>query len=161
MGYIYLIQEREFLTQNLPIYKIGKSNQENCRRLDSYPKGSKLILCIEVDNCDLIEKELIKKLENEFTRRKDIGNEYFEGNVDEIKFHITHRINTHYLIKKKNIEEEKLKNYNFHQNLKILKEECKKLKEDFYKNGKMDITIFSNIKDTLYEGTKDLNLEIK
>ena len=61
MGYIYLIQEREFLTQNSPIYKIGKSGQENCRRLNSYPKGSKLILCIEVQfNYYLVEKELIK-----------------------------------------------------------------------------------------------------
>tara|TARA_B110000093_G_C12771190_1_gene326616 strand:+ start:65 stop:736 length:672 start_codon:yes stop_codon:yes gene_type:complete len=85
MGYIYLIQEREFLTQNLSVYKIGKSTQENCRRLNSYPKGSKLIFCNEVNECHFIEKELIRLLKYKFIWRNDLGNEYFEGDLFKIK----------------------------------------------------------------------------
>ena len=93
MGYIYLIQEREFLTQNLPVYKIGKSTQENCRRLNSYPKGSKLIFCNEVNECHFIERELIILLKEKFIWRNDLGNEYFEGDLYEIKLVIFKYIN--------------------------------------------------------------------
>lgn len=93
MGYIYLIQEREFLTQNLPVYKIGKSTQENCRRLNSYPKGSKLIFCNEVNECHFIERELIILLKKKFIWRNDLGNEYFEGDLYEIKLVIFKHIN--------------------------------------------------------------------
>ena len=36
--YIYLLHEREFIKTNENIYKIGKSKQENTKRISSYPK---------------------------------------------------------------------------------------------------------------------------
>ena len=44
-GYIYLLQEREFLKTNEPIYKIGMTEQTNpFDRFNSYPNGSRLFL---------------------------------------------------------------------------------------------------------------------
>ena len=39
--YIYLLHEREFVNSKQSIYKIGKSKQENLKRLYQYPKGDK------------------------------------------------------------------------------------------------------------------------
>ena len=85
-SYIYLLHEREFINANKPIYKIGKTTQINCRRFYQYPKGSKLILLLECKNCDSMEKILINEFKLKFTCcDKEIGREYFEGNVEEMK----------------------------------------------------------------------------
>ena len=42
--FIYLIKEREFIKTKEPIYKIGKTKQENLQRIKSYPNGSILLL---------------------------------------------------------------------------------------------------------------------
>jgi len=42
--YVYLLQTREFINSNLPVYKIGKTKQTNNLRFNSYPKGSKLFV---------------------------------------------------------------------------------------------------------------------
>jgi hypothetical protein len=49
--YIYLIQTRECINKNENTFKIGRSRQENCKRLDDYPKGSKVLLCTNCNNC--------------------------------------------------------------------------------------------------------------
>lgn len=53
-------------------------------RMRSYPKGSKLIMAVEVSDMFAAERQLLKSLESSQTRRKDIGSEYFCGNVAEI-----------------------------------------------------------------------------
>ena len=78
-GYIYLLQEREFIKTGEPVYKLGKTTTTIQQRLQGYPKGSRLILCIEVEDCHEREKKLLDKFKREFKLRKDIGNEYFEG----------------------------------------------------------------------------------
>ena len=96
-NYIYLIQEREFIKTNENIYKIGKSTQENNTRIKQYPKGSKLLFQMICENCHNIEKILIKKFKDNFKLRKDIGNEYFEGdikNMIDIIFYIITNNNT-------------------------------------------------------------------
>ena len=50
--YVYLIQEREFIKTSENIFKVGKYKQENNKRINQYPKQSKLILQILCDNCD-------------------------------------------------------------------------------------------------------------
>jgi hypothetical protein len=79
-NYIYLLCEREFIKTNEPIYKIGRSLQENLKRIQSYPNGSKLLLQSICEDCTDSEKELIKLFKLNFIHRNDIGNEYFEGN---------------------------------------------------------------------------------
>lgn len=81
MSYIYIIKEREFIKTKENIYKIGKSRQENCRRINSYPKGSMLYFIIAVNDCDVIEQKIIKSFKKKFTHKTDIGNEYFNGDI--------------------------------------------------------------------------------
>jgi hypothetical protein len=82
--YIYLIIEREFISSNKKIYKIGKSKQENAKRTASYPKGSVLLYTRICKNCTNCEKELISLFRQKYIERKDIGNEYFEGDSDKM-----------------------------------------------------------------------------
>ena len=59
IGYIYLLQEREFIKTKENIYKLGKTKQENLKRLKQYSKGSELIIQLQCENCDINEKNLI------------------------------------------------------------------------------------------------------
>ena len=81
MESIYLLIEREFLKSNCPIYKIGRSSQENDKRIKQYPKGSRLICLINVVDSIFMEKEMMHLFKHKYIQRKDIGSEYFEGNV--------------------------------------------------------------------------------
>lgn len=82
--YIYLIQEREFIKTNENIYKIGKTKQQNTKRFTQYPKSSKLIIHVNVVDCDTIEKKLIRTFTEKFKQRTDIGTEYFQGKVKDM-----------------------------------------------------------------------------
>jgi hypothetical protein len=83
-NYIYLLYEREFIKTNEPIYKIGKSKQENLKRITNYPNGSKLLFQIICENCDVLEKYLIKLFDTKYEKQKDIGNEYYKGDYIEM-----------------------------------------------------------------------------
>ena len=77
--YIYLIKEREFIKTNENIIKLGRTSQNEDKRFKQYPKGSKEIFKLLCKNSIQFEKELISLFKKTFTQRKDIGNEYFEG----------------------------------------------------------------------------------
>jgi len=79
-NYIYLVKEREFIKTNENIYKIGRSKQENTKRFLQYPKGSELIIQARCIDCIKTEKIIIDLFKKKFIHRRDIGNEYFEGN---------------------------------------------------------------------------------
>ena len=61
--YIYLLKTREFIKTNENIYKIGKTKQENLKRIGNYDNVLILICQFKCDDCNKIEKELIKLLE--------------------------------------------------------------------------------------------------
>ena len=77
--YIYLLQEREFIKTKEPVYKVGMTKKENYERFNQYPKGSVLLFQMICNNCKNMEKLVLKKFKETFNQRKDIGNEYFEG----------------------------------------------------------------------------------
>lgn len=77
--YIYLLQEREFIKTNEKIFKIGKTKQENLKRFANYPNGSKLLFQCICINCDDIERDIITSFKDLFIHKKEVGNEYFEG----------------------------------------------------------------------------------
>ena len=83
-GYIYLIQEREFISTNRNVFKIGMTSQSNTRRLQQYPKNSKLICYVGYYNITVGERELLQQFRDKFISRKDIGSEYFEGDPDKM-----------------------------------------------------------------------------
>ena len=82
-GMIYLIREREFLKLNETVIKIGRSKNISTR-LGQYPKGSTLMFVTPCKNEIEVEKELIEIFKSRFEQRKDIGTEYFCGDVIEM-----------------------------------------------------------------------------
>jgi hypothetical protein len=78
-NYIYLLQEREFIKTKENVYKVGMTKKENHERFNQYPKGSVLLCQIICNDCNNMEKTVLKKFKETFKQRKDIGNEYFEG----------------------------------------------------------------------------------
>jgi hypothetical protein len=88
LQYIYLIQLREFIKTGESIFKVGRTQQENFKRFYQYPKESNILFQMTCDNSKEAEKEIITILKQKYIFRKDIGNEYFEGNfinmIDDI-----------------------------------------------------------------------------
>ena len=79
-NYIYLLIEREFIALNKPIYKIGRTKQDLNKRIESYPKGSRLLLQMYCCNdCIEIEAKLLRWFRIKYKSHKEIGAEYFEG----------------------------------------------------------------------------------
>lgn len=76
-GWIYLIQEREFINSKENVFKIGKT--KNLRyRMPSYPRNSLLFQCFYCEtNVHEVEKYFIRHFDEAFTQRKDIGREYY------------------------------------------------------------------------------------
>lgn len=80
LHYIYLVQEREFRKTEENIYKVGRTTQEDFSRIKKgYPNGSSPKIYTECINSIVLERQIIKLFKQQFKRRKDIGNEYFEG----------------------------------------------------------------------------------
>jgi hypothetical protein len=82
--YIYLVQEREFTKTGEPIYKIGKTKQENLTRFKQYSKGSIMLCQIISKDCDEDERILLSKFRTSYVPRKDVGSEYFEGDYEKM-----------------------------------------------------------------------------
>jgi len=78
------LKEREFIKTNEHIYKIGKTKQKNLKRIQNYPNGTCLLFQIICKNCDLLERKIIDNFKKKYKLRKDVGNEYFEGNYIEM-----------------------------------------------------------------------------
>lgn len=88
-GYIYIIRKIQYEIQNLPIYKIGKTRNNNpYKRLNTYDKGSIIQLVLKVPDEGKAESMLMKFLLKSvhYKQRNDIdGNETFEivhGNIN-------------------------------------------------------------------------------
>jgi len=84
-NYIYLLQTHHSIDMKEDVYKIGKTTQQNIQRIRSYPKCSKLLLHLECKDCHESEKILLEKFRKEFIQIKKYGNEYFEGNCEDMK----------------------------------------------------------------------------
>ena len=82
--YIYLLQEREFRKTKEYVYKVGMTKKENLERFNQYPKGSVLLFQMICNNCKNMEKLVLKNFKETFKQRKDIGNEYFEGEYKDM-----------------------------------------------------------------------------
>ena len=84
-NFVYLIREREFIRLDENVYKLGKTTQLPNSRLQGYPKSSQIVLFIDVFDCHTTEKKLISAFDSLFINRKDIGREYYEGELNAMK----------------------------------------------------------------------------
>ena len=80
-----MLQTREFVNNKQPIYKIGRTQQPLLKRFNQYTKGSVLIIHINVKDSVISEKEIISVFTKQFTCKKDLGREYFEGDISKMK----------------------------------------------------------------------------
>lgn len=81
MGIVYLIQPCELIGTNR--FKIGCSSSSTIDRIKNYKKGT---LCLQICECDKpfkLEKIIKEEFNNKFKRIA--GNEYFEGDKEEMK----------------------------------------------------------------------------
>ena len=83
-NFIYLIIEKEYITNNEDIFKIGKTTQKRLKRFDKYKSGSILLSYNRCKDCHISEKEIIKLFKTKYKQRLDIGLEYFEGNHEDM-----------------------------------------------------------------------------
>ncbi len=126
--YVYLIQEREFIKTQEPIYKIGMTKRTPSERLAGYPKCTKIIYFFEVTNCLRMEQFLIKKFDENFHQCDDIGREYYEGDINVMKYIFRSTVHEHDTVDKKienETSEEKGKEI-----IKEIKEKYKKIKQE-------------------------------
>jgi hypothetical protein len=85
-GFIYLILTKEAMDSNENVYKIGRTLQKNpYLRLDSYKNGYEIIHITQCIDAILMEKECLEKFKTCYIQRKDYGNEYFEGDRNEME----------------------------------------------------------------------------
>lgn len=94
-GHIYVIKEREFIKTKENIYKIGRS--KNIRnRMPSYPKDSLIYSILYTKDVNRTEKDMIRRFDTIFIKRRDIGVEYYECKEDEIMREVTKMIHELY-----------------------------------------------------------------
>jgi hypothetical protein len=83
LQFVYILQEREFINSGEPVYKIGKTiNPKN--RMSSYPKASNVLGIYLCGDCHTTEKSLIELFDVKFIKRKDLGLEYYQGDINEM-----------------------------------------------------------------------------
>ena len=77
-SYIYLIELYD-VNKKIAVYKFGKSKRPIMDRMKEHCMTSKILLVIDVNNCDITEKNILKVLVNDkyMVHRKDLGREYF------------------------------------------------------------------------------------
>lgn len=82
--YIYIIHCAQYINTN--IYKIGRT-KNIINRIKDYPKGSELILTISCNDSIKMEKHILSYLKKTdiYYHCKDIGNEYFKCDLDNLK----------------------------------------------------------------------------
>ena len=88
IGNLYIIQEREFIDKNESIYKIGRTGNL-AKRICNYPKESIVHFAIHSKNLIYDENEICNIFYIKFKARRDIGKEYFEGNIKEMIYTMT------------------------------------------------------------------------
>ena len=114
---LYLLQTREFVDSNKPIYKIGRSNKIS-QRLHRYPNGSIVHLVIECKDSKIHESQLINLFKNDFKLKPYYGLEYFIGDKNEMINTIIKCITTIYNNVK--IIKEPIKIYKYNENDKYI-----------------------------------------
>jgi len=166
LQYIYLIQEREFIHLEKPIFKVGKTKQRNFTRFTQYPKESALIFQSACNNCDLCEKEILQLFKKKYEQKKNIGTEYFEGDYTCMLSDISDIITQQWKKQKVIDQERKVIEAEFKRKLedelreKIEDELREKIEDEIRQNnrderrGKIEDDLRQKIRDELRENKK-------
>jgi hypothetical protein len=95
-GFVYILQEREFVRSNEDIYlvKDTKSNTDISKLVT--PKNSKIWAFCPCNNHKVMKIEIIKLFKQKYKLRSDIGQGYFEGNPYEMSVDICDILKTNH-----------------------------------------------------------------
>lgn len=83
--YCYINREREAIRMKENIFKIGRTKQDGDERLKQYPKGTVQMIKKLVSDCVACEREIIKVFNEKFKKKPEFGNEYYEGNYEDME----------------------------------------------------------------------------
>jgi hypothetical protein len=151
----YLLRTREFLNSNENIYKIGRSLNLN-KRIKTYPNNSEIILLLNTKNEIETEKIIIKIFKKTFIQRKDIGYEYFEGNIEDMKIKFNNIIMFSNMLNELNINYNMLiENNDINISINKNKEILKELKENINENKKILKELDNKIKINIKKEKKE------
>lgn len=89
---VYLLQTRESLHKNDNVFKVGRTSQDELKRFNCYPKGSKLHLHISCFDGVNVEAKIINTFTDKYDNAEIYGNEYFHGNLCDMIKDILHII---------------------------------------------------------------------
>jgi DNA-directed RNA polymerase subunit RPC12/RpoP len=92
---LYLVHPYPCIIKKENIYKIGRSNNLY-KRISNYSNGSKCCIIIESLESKIDERSIIKIFNAKYKNIKFYGNEYFEGNRDDMIQTIKKYINNKY-----------------------------------------------------------------
>ena len=84
-GYVYLL--KMFVSNDQDIYKFGMTKRKFMDRFKEYPKEAQptIELVLWREDIHTFETEVLREFRKVFQERKDIGYEYFQGDVDHMK----------------------------------------------------------------------------
>jgi hypothetical protein len=80
---LYLIHTREFITTDMPIYKIGRADNIN-KAMVQCPNGSQFLFISICKNSKLCEGKILEVFKQKFLQEKYYGNKYFSGDFYEM-----------------------------------------------------------------------------
>jgi hypothetical protein len=85
-GVLYLLQAREFRVSGAPVFKLGRTSCERqLVRPTQYGKDTLLHFVMPVGDHVAAEAAALETFRLRFTQRRDIGVEYFEGDLSEMR----------------------------------------------------------------------------
>jgi T5orf172 domain len=79
--YVYLLHTREFINSGDPVYKIGRTSQENAKRFTQYPKGYRILLQCSCNNSRRVESQIKTLFKAKYVQAREFGVEYFRGDA--------------------------------------------------------------------------------
>lgn len=94
LEYVYLL--RVYPANEKYIYKFGRTMRHFPERFKDYSAAKPTILLVlSCAYCKLLEKSTLDAIKDTFKMRKDIGNEYFEGDFDQVKRLVINQYRNH------------------------------------------------------------------
>lgn len=81
-NYVYLIQRPESWVSRCSFYKIGKTTNFIKR---GHPKNSRIMCVLHTDDMNKMEAKLLDEFNKNFHKKKDLGEEVFEGDIKNMR----------------------------------------------------------------------------
>jgi hypothetical protein len=144
-GYVYLVIPPELKGTNR--VKIGMSKLNNDSRIKSYGKGTDVVIKFNCFNINILENKIINAFKNNFELIK--GNEYFKGDIEEMKNIFLQELTKHQIDNESSIEEHKQEidnesNIEIQNTFSTYKEEKYLLKVKIYDYGCIELISIKN-----------------